>query len=471
MYRNFKKIILMLAALALLALCGCVNESEEPNIPTTDELIASQYNDLITDMYNVTEPDRIIDYVKDWANKNGFPTTMDSNGSLIMYFAASDNCDEYPSTVLHCTVSGADNANEMQYLAVMMYTVSNLQKHGTVTAIVSPEDTALYISDKYIDADNFINLEYNDEMSLLVSCAASSKYKLTKNITYTSPRYNTAYKITIKGLKGGMVSDLEDGHPNPILNINSILANCKTNGLLYDLAEFKGGTSSDKYGTEASAVVVISESDIESFEKRLDKAIAKFEKKWGDLEDSYEFSYEQTDMPSKVMTSDSASDIVSLFYTMISGVYTTDEETNETIAYTNIGKLTIKNGVASVMIKSASKSQSTLEEMDDAVKTIAEISDFEYNKTYSSPLWKEYDNNGLLGSFQFAANEVTGNNFTQTSTFETHLCGMIKNKNKNLSLLSLKLNYNQWENAADTLINFFEDITAADIVSQYFGKV
>ena len=216
--------------------------------------------------------------------------------------------------------------------------------------------------------------------------------------------------------------------------------------------------------------MVISRSDAESFEKRLDKAIAKFDKKWGDLEDSYEFSYEQTDMPSQVMTPDSASDIVSLFYTMISGVYLTDEDTNETVAYTNIGRLTIKNSIASVRIKAASKSYPTLTEMDDAVKTIAEISNFRYKKTYSSVLWKEYENRGLLGSFQFAAEEITGNKISETSTFETHLCGVLKDRSNNLSLLSFGLNYNQWDDAANTITAFLEDITAADIVSQYFGS-
>ena len=470
MSKNFKKIISVLLILSLLIICGCTGEDEEPNVPTTDELIASQYNDLITDKGNETDSGEIIDYVRAWAEDNDISCETASNGSLVMKFKASKGCSEYPSTTLHCSISGADNESEMQYLAVMMYTITHLDRHGKLSAIVSPADTAADIDKKYIRTDNFINLEYSeDELSLLTSCAASSKYRLSHRISYTSPRYDTAYRITIKNLKGGMVSGLEEGHPNPLLNINSILANFKTNGLLYDLAEFSGGVSSDRYGTKASAVVVISQSDAESFEKRLDKAIAKFAKKWEDLEDSYEFSYEQTDMPSKVMTPDSASDIVSLFYTMISGVYLTDENTNETVAYTNIGRLSVKNGTAAVRIKAASKSYTTLDEMDDAVKTIAEISNFSCKKTYSSVLWKEYDNRGLLGSFQFAADKITGNKIEEKDTFETHLCGVLKNRNNSLSLLSFGLNYNHWDNAADTITDFLKDITAADIVSQYFG--
>lgn len=470
MCRNFKKTISLLLIFSLLMICGCAKETEEPNVPTTDELIASLYNDLITDAGDKTDADSIIDYVGQWAEDNDISYDMASNGGLVMQFQASKDCDEYPSTVLHCSISGKDNENEMQYLATMMYAITHLDKHGELTAIVSPADTAAELDKKYIKADNFINLEYNEEaLSLLTSCAASSKYRLSRNLSYTAPRYDTAYKITISGLKGGSVSELEEGHPNPLLNINSILANFKTNGLLYDLADFEGGSSSDRYGTGASAVIVISQSDAESFEKRLDKAISKFDKKWGDLEDSYEFTYEQTDMPSRVMTSESASDIVSLFYTMISGVYLTDEETDETIAYTNIGRLSIKNGTASVRIKAASKSYQTLSEMDDAVKTIAEISNFNYKKTYSSVLWKEYDNRGLLGSFQFAASETAGNKITEKTTFETHLCGILKGRNNSLSLLSFGLNYNQWDDAANIIIEFLEDITAADIVSQYFG--
>ena len=188
MCRNFKKIISVLLILSLLAVCGCTKETDEPNVPTTDELIASQYNDLITDAGSETDAGKIIDYVRSWAEDNDISCDTASNGSLVMKFKASKGCDEYPSTALHCSISGTDNENEMQYLAVMMYAVTHLDKHGELSAIVSPADTKADIDRKYIKTDNFINLEYSeDDLSLLTSCAASSKYRLSHRIDMILP--------------------------------------------------------------------------------------------------------------------------------------------------------------------------------------------------------------------------------------------------------------------------------------------
>ena len=82
MCRNFKKIISVLLILSLLAVCGCTKETDEPNVPTTDELIASQYNDLITDAGSETDAGKIIDYVRSWAEDNNISCDTASNGSL-----------------------------------------------------------------------------------------------------------------------------------------------------------------------------------------------------------------------------------------------------------------------------------------------------------------------------------------------------------------------------------------------------
>ena len=55
--------------------------------------------------------------------------------------------------------------------------------------------------------------------------------------------------------------------------IGDLLAYFKTNSLIYELADIRGGESGNLYPRSASVTIVIDEDDMEKFQKRIDSAI------------------------------------------------------------------------------------------------------------------------------------------------------------------------------------------------------
>ena len=71
-------------------------------------------------------------------------------------------------------------------------------------------------------------------------------------------------------------------HGSPLIQIRSRRsAICwptfKTNSLIYELADIRGGESGNLYPRSASVTIVIDEDDMEKFQKRIDSAIEKLQ--------------------------------------------------------------------------------------------------------------------------------------------------------------------------------------------------
>lgn len=454
----FKKITAVCLALSLLMLCACQNSGgDEVNIPTTEELLASQYDELYSCLGDRCDTADILSYVKTWAEENGLNIDVDNKGILVISSEPSKNRQDDLSTTLQCSVTGKDNETEMQYVAEMMYILSNCGSHGKLFAIINDESRDSQIPEKYRDTDNFINLYSSEEDVLLNETACSRVYSISKDISWTSPRFSKAYTITVSGLRGGNITDLSEGHPNPVLQLNSIMAKWNTSGYLYDIADFNGGTAAGRYGNSASITVVISENDEEKFLSRVEKQQNSFNKKYGDDEENYEFTVEETAMPDRVLSSESANSVISLLYTMITGEYVPEalleEDSDEISAYSNIGRFRIKDNAAVLDMQIYSVTDDILSEMDDAVKTIAEISDFNVRVKKTYPHWKENDTDRLAADLAALSEDEP----EYVSFFGVTPCTRIYDHNSSTSCLGIAINFDNWDNRADQIISYLKN--------------
>ena len=105
---------------------------------------------------------------------------------------------------------------------------------------------------------------------------AKSVYRFTSPTAYTAPSKDAAYRIRIKGLPGGVPDAKISSYPNPVKEIGDLLAYFKTNALIYELANVKGGSNAATYPKSAEATVVIDEDDFDKFEARMQTAIENF---------------------------------------------------------------------------------------------------------------------------------------------------------------------------------------------------
>lgn len=448
-------ILILFLSLSVIIMSGCTSKNDDSeNIPTTEELLASQYDEACSALGESCSTDKILEYVKEWADDKGLETLVNDNNILVISSDPSEGHSEDLSTTIHCTVTGKDNLSEMQYLSELMYVISNAKKHGKIYGIVSTQAGNRNIPEIYRDTDNFITLFSSDDNSVLNETAYSRSYKVSKDISWTSPRFKKAYKISISGLRGGNITDVSEGHPNPILQLNSIMAKWNTSGYLYDIASFSGGTGPGKYGNSASITVVISENDEEKFLSRIEKQQSSFNKKYGDDEENYEFTVEEVDIPDRVMTSDSANSCISLLYTMITGDYTPDDENEyeDTVAYSNIGRFSISDSSAVLKMQIYSMDKDIFDEMDDAVKTIGEISDFKVSVIANYPYWRESVNSRLFADL----NRLTEAGLEPYSSFGVTVCTTVYKHNSNTECIGIGINFDNWADRSDMLTDYLK---------------
>ena len=449
MGKIFKVLVAFMLILTMISMCGCEqNTSDEENIPTTEELLASQYDELLTAFPESTDPEDIISYVHEWAEKQEITELVYDNDILVLQIKASKNRSEDKSEVLQCTVSGENIETELQSLASLMYTITHLSAHGPVTAVINSESAKSKISSYIEDADSFINLHYSESSEVINSAAASAEYEITNSLEWRKPRFSKAYKVSIKNLNGGNITDLSEGHPNPILQLNSLLAKWNTSGYLYDLASFKGGSKADSYCKSATMVVVLPDSDAERFQSRVEKQQAKFEKKYADSEENYEFTIEEVKVPKKVLSTESETALVSLLYTMIAGEYLTDENSEELIAYSNIGKLRIKDATATLKMQIYSRDKDVFKEMKEAVNTLSEISGFKASKKTSYGIWEETDDSPLLRDML----SYDGFKPELKPTYGNNECSLVHKVNKKAECVSVGLSFDNWSDTVEMLI-------------------
>lgn len=448
-------ILILLLSFSIIMMSGCTSNSDEgENMPTTEELLASQYDEACSALGESCSTDRILEYVKNWAEEKDLETAVYNNNVLVIASDPSKGHSEDLSTTIHCTVTGSDNLSEMQYLSELMYVISNAENHGKLYGIVSTEKGNRNIPEIYRDTDNFITLYGSEENSVLNETAYSRSYKVYKDISWTSPRFKKAYRVSISGLRGGNITDVSEGHPNPVLQLNSLMAKWNTSGYLYDIASFSGGSGSGKYGKEASITVVISENDEEKFLSRIEKQQNSFNKKYGDDEENYEFTVEEVDVPDKVLTSESANSCISLLYTMITGDYLPDDETEyeDTVAYSNIGRFSVSDSSAVLRMQIYSMDEDIFNEMDDAVKTIGEISDFNVSVLSNYPYWRESVNSRLFADL----NSFAEDGLEPYSSFGVTVCTTVNKHNSNTECLGLSVNFDNWADRSDMLTDYLK---------------
>ena len=170
------------------------------------------------------------------------------------------------------------------------------------------------------------------------------------------------------------------GKPNAIKTLGSMLANFKSTSMLFEISSFYGGSSADLVPSSAGITIVVNSSDASKFESKMDSAIEKFMDKYSDDYPEIDYTYKETDIPSKVLTKEETDNIVSLMYTALNGVYNKDDDGN-VVAITNIGKISSKNGTLRINVGIMSYIEEFLDEISESYRTISGLCNVKYKCT------------------------------------------------------------------------------------------
>ena len=92
------------------------------------------------------------------------------------------------------------------------------------------------------------------------------------------------------------------------------------------------------------------------------------------------------------------------------------------------------------------------DEMDDAVKTIGEISDFKVSVIANYPYWRESVNSRLFADL----NSLTEAGLEPYSSFGVTVCTTVYKHNSNTECIGIGINFDNWADRSDMLTDYLK---------------
>lgn len=459
-----KKIIALiitacLIGAAVFVLVTCDRNEEVDLSAKIEQKIVAYRTDLQDSASALTSTESIKKYLCNWAESKGIDCETDAYDNIIFKIKSGPGYKDAPPTVLLCGYDGEHFNNCIDPMAVALYVAKNNEETGKLTVIFTADNDHDFSGMKHLDKKyfpdnaNVFNLNGGSKNMWSTTTAGSSTYTFSGNINRTEPRGNQAYRISIKGLPGGVPDEKIAAYPNPIKELGDLLAYFKTNSVIFELAKMTGGTSGSLYPKSVSCTIVIDENDHEKFEKRITTAIDNFNDKY----ESYGavYSYKKVKTPDTVLTSDDMNKLISFLYTTVDGVYERDEE-DEILSITNIGAIQCTDDNCTVSASGNSLTKTGLNQIDLSYTTICGLANIKYKKTTSIDGWSLHkpDEDPFVQEVSAAFKEYSDGTMKYRDNIAVTNCSYVTKKNPDCNVMNITVNWKRIEKYAGTLVTF-----------------
>lgn len=465
-----KKVVLISAAVILIAaltICGIfVFRSNQTEEPTLDEIVSDKLSAYMTDISDSLETldsnEKIADYLMNWASNKNIKAAKDDSGNVIFSRkASSDELKKKNPVVIACEYDASNILSYIDPISTALTVAKNAEENGSFKVIFMPKTggemlgvSALSESILTDDTEVFF-LGKSSSSKVALTTGGYEEYLISDKLKRTSPTHDKAYRISIKGVEAQPVTNKTQSSPNPIKQLGSLLANFKSTSFIFELSSFSGGTEADISPSKASVSIVINSTDDEKFHTKMDKAIDKFYDKYADAFPDAEYTYEEVELPKKVLKKTETENLISLLYTSPSGVYYKDDDGN-IVAVTNIGKISLKNGKLSIGVCAMSSSDELTDEIHDSYRTIAGLCNAKIKTVENYDIFRGTGKSEvLLADFENAFREFTyDSEMIVEDAVETTACSVFCEKNPNMAILYCAMTEKTTEKFAGSLITY-----------------
>lgn len=372
---------------------------------------------IFADICNIPHPSKkeaqIIEFAKNFGENLGLETIIDEVGNVIIKKPATPGMEDRKGIILQGhldmvpqknndtqhdfekdpintfidgewvtakgTTLGADNG--IGAAAAMAVLSSNDIEHGPIEALLTiDEETgmtgAFGLKPGLLDGDILMNLDSEDEGELYVGCAGGMDAEIEFTFTKESvPAGMKAYKINVKGLKGGhsgMDIILGRGNANKIL-IRLLKHAVKEHGL--KLASIEGGSLRNAIPREAFATVVVPENKVNEFETCFKKQAEIYKAELAGTEPDMDLCFESCNLPDSLIDEKTQNNLINGVYACPNGVMRMSDsmpgvaETSTNLAIVKSKENTID--VMCLMRSSVDTAKDDLAEMINSVFTMA----------------------------------------------------------------------------------------------------
>lgn len=375
---------------------------------------------------------QLADYIARWGDNAGLDITKKADHYMVLTNPATKGMKKEPSVTLSVSVDPSMLRTDGPQLSLGMASVLGPLQHGRLRLIITEVSDELYpgaeeLDPKYLKCDHFIDLCTGSSDMIYTAGPMHSTGLLTCGAKRTSPEYGNAFRISIHipDEIDPYVYDKEHSLPNPVNVIGDLLASAKSSGRLFEIASFTAKENGDFLPTDAKAVVVIDDNNVEAFQKRFEKSYEAFEKRFGELElvsesekdeadetaaeeeapPAFTYTMEPVDVPSRVLRQNASDNIISLMYTLQTGIHLQDEASGDLTAASYIRSLSTRGGKFRLVLDMRSRDQASMEEMSGNYLITSGLCDVDYENSAPDRLWTCKKDSSLAAWFIASVNE------------------------------------------------------------------
>jgi hypothetical protein len=204
--------------------------------------------------------------------------------------------------------------------------------------------------------------------------------------------------------------------------------------------------------------VVINESDTAKFEKKMNNSIEKFYEKYREDYPEIEYTYEETDLPSKVIEGDDTDNLVSLMYTAFNGVYNRDDE-GTVIALTNIGRISTKDGRLKIDTAVMCCDDLIMDEISEVYETICGLCDMKFEIRENIPIYNGSENEltaELVETFRHAFEDFTEKSMVEENTAILTSSTALHERNPEIPMIFCGITSKSKQNITGSIITWLD---------------
>ena len=300
------------------------------------------------------------------------------------------------------TTLGADNG--IGVATIMAVLASNTMQHPSIEALFTiDEETgmtgAMELDGSLISGDILLNLDTEEDDEIDIGCAGG--VDITAEAEYDeedTPEGSLAYKITVKGLKGGHSGmDIHKGLGNANKIMNRLLYNGYEDFGL-QISEIQGGSLRNAIPRESVANIIIAKLYQEAFEYDFGLLINEIKEEFSTVEPDLIIEVESLEnLPAKVMPPMAQFYVVRGLYAAHNGVYKMSADFDDLVETSNnIAKVEVGNGKITIQCLTRSSVETSKYDLANALRAAFELMGCEVTLSGAYPGWTPNPNSGIL---------------------------------------------------------------------------
>ncbi|MGN0701589.1 MAG: hypothetical protein ACI4KL_00185 [Lentihominibacter sp.] len=413
-------LIAMMSAL-LFSGCGEVNRDNE-----LKEMLSANEDALEDTITKDTcDFELFADYMKSWSESSGVNIRFRGKHSLAIVNDATPGCENEPSVTLLCNFCTTDTGSSVETVATASTALLGPSNHGKITLIITENKDGRHIGinevpNRFIASDYLINLQTSSSDTILISGPKNATCSFLIEGTTETPRYAKAYEIRMSMPKYTDPYNFVKGsnYPNPINTIGSLLANAKSSGKLFDIASFTCDAKEGYTPNTATAVIVIDSNSVDSILGKFDKSYSNVEDKFDSMEENFVYTITETEMPEAVLSDETSNNLISLMYTLNTGICLQEEETGIVLAASYIKNINTDNGDLSMQLDVRTRGESYLDSISSEYETTAGLCNSRYKCLKKGYVWRSAEKSKLVSFFTTTVPLLEGDSSISLKKYE-----------------------------------------------------